>query len=133
MPSLKESLTPSAKIFQEPGKGFSYSNVGYNLLELMIEEITGRDFAEYMKNEILHPLGMYHSDFEWSEKSLASAPLGYTLGGKPVSPYQYPEKASGGLISTAEDIARFCIAGMPDFSEQQVLARPTIEQLYYTR
>jgi CubicO group peptidase (beta-lactamase class C family) len=130
MPSLKESLTHSAILFQMPGKGFSYSNVGYNLLELMIEEVTRRDFAEYMKNEVLYPLGMYHSDYQWSEKSLASAPLGYTLEGRPVSPYRYPERASGGLIATAEDIARFCIAGMPDFSDQQVLPRNAVEQLY---
>ncbi|MFY9174170.1 MAG: serine hydrolase domain-containing protein [Peptococcia bacterium] len=130
MPSLKESLTHSAIVFQMPGKAFSYSNVGYNLLELMIEEVTGMDFGQYMKNEVLYPLGMYHSDFEWSEKSLASVPLGYTLDGEPVSPYQYPERASGGLIATAEDIARFCIAGMPNFSAQQVLAGSAIEQLY---
>ncbi|MGE5633403.1 MAG: serine hydrolase domain-containing protein [Caulobacteraceae bacterium] len=130
VPSLEESLTHSAILFQMPGKGFSYSNVGYNLLELIIEMVTERDFAEYMKNEVLHPLGMYHSDFEWSEESLASAPLGYTLDGKPVSPYRYPERASGGLIATVGDIARFCIAGMPDFSDQQVLARPVVEQLY---
>jgi len=133
MPSLKESLTRSAILFQMPGKGFSYSNVGYNLLELLIEVVTGRDFAEYMKNEVLRPLGMYHSDFEWSEELLASAPLGYTLDGNPVSPYRYPERASGGLIATAEDIARFCIAGMPDFSDQRVLARPAIEQLYFAQ
>lgn len=130
MPSLEESLTNSAVLVQTPGQSFYYSNVGYNLLELVIEEITGRDFAEYMKNEILYPLGMYHSDFEWSEETLASAPLGYTLDGKPVSPYRYPERASGGLIATAEDIARFCIAGMPNFSDQKVLASTSIEQLY---
>jgi CubicO group peptidase (beta-lactamase class C family) len=133
MPSLKESLTHSAILFQMPGKGFSYSNVGYNLLELIIEEVTERDFAEYMKNEILYPLGMYHSDFEWSEEALASAPLGYTLEGKPISPYRYPERSSGGLIASAEDIARFCIAGMPNFSDQRVLARPSIEQLYFAQ
>lgn len=130
LPSLQESLTRSAIPFQMPGKGFSYSNVGYNLLELLIEMVTGRDFAEYLKTEVLHPLGMYHADFAWSEESLSSAPLGYTPDGKPVPPYRYPERASGGLIATAEDIARFCIAGMPDFSEQQVLARPAVEQLY---
>jgi CubicO group peptidase (beta-lactamase class C family) len=133
MPSLKESLTLSAILFQIPGKGFYYSNVGYNLLELVIEEVTGRNFAEYMKSEILFPLGMYNSDFEWSEKSLTSAPLGYTLNGRPVPPYRYPERASGGLIATAEDIARFCVAGMPDFSDQRVLSHTSIEQLYFTQ
>ncbi len=133
MPSLEESLTKTAILFQLPGKSFSYSNVGYNLLELMVESVTGRDFAEYMKTEILNPLGMYHSDFEWSEETLATAPLGYTLEGKPVTPYRYPERASGGLIATAEDIARFCIAGMPGFSNQHVLDRSTVEQLYFPR
>jgi CubicO group peptidase (beta-lactamase class C family) len=133
VPSLQDSLTRSAIPFQMPGKDFSYSNVGYNLLELMIEMVTGRDFAEYMKTEVLYPLGMDHADFEWNEKSLTSAPLGYTLDGKPVPPYRYPERASGGLIATSEDIARFCIAGMPDFSEQRVLAPSAIEQLYSTQ
>lgn len=130
IPSLRESLSGSAVLFQEPGKGFSYSNVGYNLLELLIEEVTGRDFAEYMKNEILSPLGMNHSDFNWSEASLAAAPHGYTLDGKAVTPYRYAEKASGGLISTAEDIARFCIAGMSAFYEQDVLTGAGINSLY---
>lgn len=130
VPALRESLTRTAILFQMPGKGFSYSNVGYNLLELLIEAVTGRDFAEYMKNEVLHPLGLYHSDFEWSEEALAAVPLGYTLAGEPVSPYRYPERASGGLIATAEDIARFCIAGMPDFSKQRVLAPSAVEKLY---
>lgn len=133
MPSLKDSLTNSAIPFQMPGEGFSYSNVGYNLLEHIIEVVTERDFAEYMRNEVLDPLGMYNSDFEWSEKSLTSAPLGYMLDGKPVPPYRYPERASGGLIATAEDIARFCIAGMPDFSDQKVLSCSTVEQLYFAQ
>ncbi|NNJ32852.1 serine hydrolase domain-containing protein [Lacrimispora defluvii] len=129
-PSLKESLTRSATLFQAPGKGFSYSNVGYNLLELLIEEVTGRDFAEYMKNEILSPLGMNHSSFEWSTEALAAVPLGYTLDGKLVLPYRYAERASGGLLATAEDIARLCISGMPAFSKQQILTSAGIEQLY---
>ncbi len=130
IPSLKESLTESAVLFQNPGVGFFYSNVGYHLLELLLEEVTGRDFAQYMKSEILEPLGMNHSDFEWSDESLAAVPLGYTLNGKAVLPYRYPDRASGGLISTSEDIARFCIAGMPNFSEQKILSRSGIKQLY---
>ena len=129
-PSLRESLTHSAIHVKEPGSGFSYSNVGYNLLELLIEEVTGRDFSEYMKNEILSPLGMPNAAFVWSESIKPPVPKGYTLNGKAVPVYVYPEKASGGLFATAEDIACFCIAGMPDFSEQDVLTRPGVECLY---
>lgn len=129
-PLLRKSLTDSAVLVQPPGTGFAYSNVGYNLLELLIEEVTKRDFAEYMKSEVLSPLGMLHSDFEWSDATLTAAPLGYALDGTPVAPYRYPERASGGLIATAEDVARFCIAGMPVYSRQRVLSSASVERLY---
>lgn len=129
-PSLEESVSARAVPFQPPGKGFSYSNVGYHLLELLIESVTGQDFAEYMETHILDPLGMKHASFDWTETTLAAAPLGHALSGKMVPLYRYPEKAAGGLIATAEDIARFCIAGMPDFSAQSILSRESIWRLY---
>lgn len=49
-------------------QSFEYSNPGFNLLELLIEEVTGRDFNEYMENEVVLPLGMYNSSFDWNEE-----------------------------------------------------------------
>ena len=48
LPSLKDVLKGEAILFQNPGTSFSYSNAGYKLLELLIEEVRGKDFAEYM-------------------------------------------------------------------------------------
>ncbi|MBE0688015.1 MAG: beta-lactamase family protein [Anaerolineaceae bacterium] len=119
IPSLEESLFTEAKLIQEPGKSFSYSNTGYNLLELLIEEVTGQDFADYMDQEILQPLGMQHSSFEWSPQWNPPVPTGYDLSGNPIPVYVYPEKASGGLFSTVEDIAKYVIASMSEFSSSQ--------------
>jgi len=130
VPSLEESLTASAIPVKDPGSGFFYSNVGYNLLELLIEEVTGRDFAQYMSSEVLSPLGMKKSTFVWSEDIKPPLPKGYTLNGKTVPVYVYPEKASGGLLATAEDIAAFAVAGMPLFSNQDVLTPSGIKNLY---
>ena len=41
-----------------PGSEYAYSNVNYNLLGLIIEQVTGRSYAEYMEDEILIPLGL---------------------------------------------------------------------------
>ncbi|HHU18616.1 MAG TPA: beta-lactamase family protein [Clostridiales bacterium] len=138
MPSLREKLTKEAILVREPGSAFSYSNTGYNLLELLIEEVTGQPFDEYMKQEILNSLGMNHSTFSWNDRFDPKPPVGYDLNGKPVPVYVYPEKASGGLFSTAEDIAAFTIAGMRDISHDeqvlnfntQVLNYNTIEAMY---
>jgi CubicO group peptidase (beta-lactamase class C family) len=110
-PSLRDALHEQARPVREPGSAFEYSNVGFNLLELLIEEVSGRPFAEYMADEVLHPLGMRRSSFAWNEGLRSAVPTGYDLEGRPVPVYVYAEKASGGLFTTLEDVARFAAAG----------------------
>lgn len=131
-PSLRESLYRDAVLMSEPGSSFSYSNAGFNLLELLVEEVTGRDFAEYMRTEVLLPLGMKNSSYEWSGNLRPPVPPGHDSSGKSVPVYVYPEKAAGGLFSTVEDIAAFMTAGMTRFSHARhgVLSAETIGELY---
>jgi len=63
MPSLEEYLAGEIRFARPPASGFLYSNVAFNTLELLIEEVTGRDFSEYMAAEVLGPLGMTQSSF----------------------------------------------------------------------
>jgi CubicO group peptidase (beta-lactamase class C family) len=132
IPTLRESLSEHAILIQEPGASFLYSNTGYNLLELLIEEVTGCDFAVYMEEEVLHPLGMYKSSFTWSEELHPEVPVGYDSKGKPIPVYIYPEKGSGGLFASVDDIASFVSAGMLDYfhSENKVLTKESINSLY---
>lgn len=124
LPSLRESLWRDAILMAEPGVAFSYSNVGYNLLELLIEEVTGRDFAEYMQSEVLTPLGMSNASFVWSEALQPPVPVGYGMEGQAVPVHVYPEKASGGLFATVRDIAAFVTAEMPGFPQGQSVLTP---------
>lgn len=42
-----------------PGEGFRYSNFGYMLLSLIIERVSGRDYWQFVTDEVLHPAGCY--------------------------------------------------------------------------
>ncbi|MGI6554998.1 MAG: serine hydrolase domain-containing protein [Bacillota bacterium] len=132
IPSLEESLSREAWLQREPSEAFSYSNTGFNLLELLIEEVTGREFARYMEEEVLLPLGMDASSFTWSEQWYPPVPTGYDTKGAPVPVYVYPGRASGGLFATVEDIASFVSAGMPGFSQRgsEVLDTQNIRLLH---
>jgi len=131
-PSLRESLSSNAVLIQEPGSGFYYSNVGYHLVELLIEEVTGRDFAEYMKSEILEPIEMNRASYNWSESFDPPVPMGYDLNVDPVPVYLYSEKGSGGLFASSEEIANFMIAGMTANTSQVFLpiSQNSTRQLY---
>ncbi len=111
-PGLRENLSREARLVSEPGGSFSYSNPGFNLLELLIEDVSGRDFAEYMKTEVLNPLGMEQASFNLQDSWQDQVPLAYDSRGNGIPVYIYPEKAAGGLFASAEEIADFLSAGM---------------------
>lgn len=134
MPSLRDYLSKEIQLESDPSMGFSYSNTGYNLLELIIEEVTGESFSEFMRKEILLPLGMSKSMFVWDESISSKLPTGYDLKGTPIAAYVYPAKASGGLFAPINDIARFVAAGMhKNKINTKVLMQKNITELYSSR
>ena len=132
IPALRDYLNNEAQLIRQPGAGFLYSNVGFNLLELVVEKVTGRDFAEVMSDNVLKPLNMHRASFAWNADIHPFIPAGYELHGEPVEPYVYPYKASGGLFATVDDIARFVCAGMTGryVSDNPVLEEASIRRLY---
>jgi CubicO group peptidase (beta-lactamase class C family) len=47
------------RLHYTPGMGRAYSNLGYSVLGLVIEKITGMSYEKYCQQEILEPLGIY--------------------------------------------------------------------------
>ncbi|WP_372897436.1 serine hydrolase [Stieleria sp.] len=48
----------------DPGTRYAYSNFGYMILGLVVENKTGRDFTEYLQNEIFRPIGVANTEIE---------------------------------------------------------------------
>ncbi|HET7012043.1 MAG TPA: serine hydrolase domain-containing protein [Anaerolineales bacterium] len=119
LPSLEESLSGNnrgagvVRIAMEPGAQWSYSGGGYTLLQLVVEEVTGEAFSSYMQREVLEPLGMTHSGYEWRADLRPSTAVAYSGAGSPVPNYLFTEQAAAGLYTTAPDLARFVAAAMP--------------------
>jgi CubicO group peptidase (beta-lactamase class C family) len=42
----------------EPDADYEYSNFGYRVLAALIARVTGRDYADFMEQEVFQPLGM---------------------------------------------------------------------------
>ncbi len=111
MPTVAEQVTREFSMPWAPGTGFHYSDTGYLLLELVMESVTGERFSSVMNREVLTPLGMEGATFDLTPAVLRNLAVGHSLRGEPVAPYAYPGLASGGLVATADDIARWLMAG----------------------
>ncbi|MEA4909689.1 MAG: serine hydrolase domain-containing protein [Anaerolineaceae bacterium] len=119
LPSLEESLSGAggAAYAVQPvapaGQQFSYSGGGYTLLQLIVEEVSGQDFAAWMQAEVLGPLGLQHSSFQWRADLRPATAVGHDRRGRALPNYLFTEKAAAGLYTTAEDLARFGAAALP--------------------
>jgi CubicO group peptidase (beta-lactamase class C family) len=119
VPSLEEALNGAVlgmgalHVANPPGEDYHYSSVGYTLLELAVEEVTGEPFARYMQRAVLDPLGMVNSSYDWTPELRAQAAVGHDWYNRPLPEYQYSTRAQGGLRTTASDLALFMAASMP--------------------
>ncbi len=69
------------KLMREPGEFISYSNYGSALAAFVIEQVSGQDFAEYVKLNILLPAGMLNSGYNLTTKLKAQLVTGYKKSG----------------------------------------------------
>lgn len=62
--ALVEKVLPDySELGFEPGDHAEYTNIGYMVLGAIIERVTGKTYEDYIRDNILQPLGMKHTDF----------------------------------------------------------------------
>jgi CubicO group peptidase (beta-lactamase class C family) len=94
-----------------PGQGFEYSNLGFILLGKVVTQVAGVRFQDYVTREILLPLGMKHTRWEYANAAPGTLALGYRWDRdhwetEPML-HDGDGAAMGGLITTIEDFARY--------------------------
>lgn len=95
----------------EPGEAMAYSNTGYVVLSIMLEEVSGTRIEDLLRDRVLRPAGMHHSRLEDST----------VVRGRHLMPYgRFQEglvaldtidssilSGAGGVYATAEDLTSF--------------------------
>ena len=112
----------------EPGSQWQYSGGGYTLLQLVVEEVTGETFAQYMQRAVFAPLGMNRTTFD-HDRALE---LGLAQNFRPdgtTEPFRwYTALAATSLFTTASDLARFIEVQGPG-GAQSVLSQETLDMI----
>lgn len=94
-----------ANLLFTPGESFSYSNTGYVMLGLIIEQVSGQSYSDYIEEHIFKPSGMVHSMFTLTEGMPAA--IGHVNGEPGPVMDKSAAYAAGDIISTVEDLALF--------------------------
>ena len=125
----------------EPGTSYSYNNAGYNTVGAIIEVASGMPLEDFLRARIYDPLGMAdtlnHED-EAKLHRMATVYRGrrgddggvvFRQGFTPGDPPDFPVvRASGGMISTAPDYARFLqmFLNRGRYADAQILSEDSV-------
>jgi len=94
-----------------PGTRFSYSGEGIVLLQMVVEEITGRNLEELAQERIFEPLGMTRTSYVWQEAYDDNFALPHDEFERPRRLNRRKEAdAAGSMMTTAGDYARLLVA-----------------------
>ncbi|QAV18668.1 serine hydrolase [Paenibacillus chitinolyticus] len=106
-------------LVRDPGTGFEYSNLNYNVLGGLVEKVSGTSYTAYVKDHLFEPLEM-KSSFSSPEEAGGADMADMAAGYQSVFGFKVPTRQlahtgtvpSGYLISTAEDMTHYLSAQM---------------------
>jgi CubicO group peptidase (beta-lactamase class C family) len=101
-------------LLSQPGERYSYSNLGFNLLAMVVERASGKAYADFVREHLFQPLGMTATKVNEKTAITPNRAQGYLwIGGsrricEQLSPTCYLGSAS--ILSTALDLAKWDVA-----------------------
>ncbi|GAB4034066.1 serine hydrolase domain-containing protein [Spirosoma gilvum] len=141
LPTVTQILngTPPAnsspvRVMETPGEKERYSGGGFTILQLLLEDVTGKPFGPLLEELVLQPMGMKQSTFSLplSAEQNTHAAKGYEGNGNLVNGgyHVYPELAAAGLWTTPADLARFMLNVSSSYrADQGLLKQTTVRQM----
>jgi len=130
--SIKEGLGifKNDPLIHQPGTKYQYSTYGWNLLSAVIEEITEKDFTEFMKSSLLVPLKMWNTTLDLSDQEMPNRTKFYRKTNQnkiTQSPSVSNEHkvAGGGFIATSEDLIHFG----NEIIDPQIISEESLKEL----
>jgi CubicO group peptidase (beta-lactamase class C family) len=128
---LARSMPPT---FIEPGRVISYSNHGLALVGLLIQQVSGRPFADYIRDEIFEPLAMRRSGALVGPPPDDLAVAYHFADGRhrAMSPEYLQGPPAGAFFTTGSDMGRFLIAHLRDgaYRERRMLRPETVALMH---
>lgn len=132
-PSADESILRYGNLITAPGEVYEYSNLGYGVLDYVIERVSGRSYAEFMRNQVFLPLGMTRSSVDVAPAGLEPyVATRYDQAGVPLPFYDSDSRGGSNAWSSAHDLVTFGMFHLhtPLSTQQQILRKASIEEMH---
>jgi CubicO group peptidase (beta-lactamase class C family) len=123
-----------------PGIAYEYSNMGFAMLGYIIKKVSGKTYEQYITSNILLPLGMTHTYWNYKEVPANQLAHGYRwLNDNWVEQPLLGDGAygaMGGMITTMEDFSKYLqlhLAAWPPRSDKETgpVKRSSLREMHH--
>jgi CubicO group peptidase (beta-lactamase class C family) len=130
-PSRDETIRRYGACVTAPGERFQYSNLGYGILDHVITRVSGRGYADFMREEVFAPLGLTHTSVNIGPGLEKYQAFRYNTDGSPIPFYDFDHPGGSAIYASAHDLVRFGMfhlkAHLPD--QKAILKDETIDEM----
>lgn len=105
--SFEATIASRAIIRHPPGRRYVYSNLGYGILEHIIERVSEVSYSEFLRREVFEPLGLTRTSVPSDVPP--GAAVRYAEHGAPIPFYDLDHRGASSVYSSAHDLVRFGI------------------------
>jgi CubicO group peptidase (beta-lactamase class C family) len=106
-PPMEESIRRYGNVVCLPGERYRYSNIGYGILDHLIERVSGISYAEFMRREVFLPLGMTRASVNIGPGLEAFRAQRYTDAGLALPFYDFDHPGASAVFCSVHDLLRF--------------------------
>jgi CubicO group peptidase (beta-lactamase class C family) len=130
-PARDETIRRYGNLVTAPGERFQYSNLGYGVLDYVIERAGGRKFADVMREEVFLPLGMTHTSVDVGPGLEPHQAIRYTPEGRRIPFYDFDHPGASAVFASAHDLVRFAMFHMKEHLADQrpILSDAAIDEM----
>jgi len=130
-PDMDETIARFGILVSPPGDRFEYSNLGYGIIEYIIERISKKSYPEFMKSEVFEPLGLTKTAVYIESPEKNSIAQRYVENKDPSPFYDFDHRGASAVYSSAHDLLRFGMFHLKNHlpDQQQILSDSTIEKM----
>jgi len=130
-PSFAESIRRYGTLVTAPGERYQYANFGYGLLDYVITQVSGKPYANFMREEVFLPLGMTHTSIDVGPGLEAHQAIRYTPEGKRIPFYTFDHPGASAVYSSAHDLVRFAMFHMKEHlaDQKQILKDESLDEM----
>lgn len=106
-PHMDETIRRYANLVTAPDERWNYSNLGYGILDYIIERVSGQSYPDYMRDEVLQPLGLTRTSVDIGPGLEEFTATRYATDQSPIPFYDFDHPGGSAVFSSAHDLVRF--------------------------